>query len=559
MQDFYRDLIESITSKKINTPQGVIKIRQSLARKHNVSKLPSFIQILLNARSEEFPKLGFLKTKPTRTISGVAPMAIMTYPRKCDHGTCTFCPGGPGSFFGDVPQSYTGNEPASMRAKRNNYDPYLQIFNRLEQYILLNHVPEKVELIIMGGTFTSYPAIYQEEFVTYALKAMNDFSEMFLSQDLDFISFRNFFELPADIGDKERILKMQSKILEFKGKSTLGEEQLRNEKARIRCCVLNIETKGDKCKPEHITQALNLGVTRVELGVQSLNNEVLRLTNRGHTVEDSAKASQLLKDSFLKCCYHMMIGLPGSSKGEDLNNFREIFSNQDYMPDALKIYPCMVMPGTALHHQYQKGRFSPLSTEEAASLTVELKKYIPRYSRVMRIVRDIPTRVTVDGVNITNFRQYVQEIMKKKEIKCECIRCREPKNKAVNWDKVKLNRLDYESSNSWEIFLSFDDIKSDVLIGFLRMRIPYQPFRHEITENSAGIREVHCYGSATPLGSEGTVQHRGFGKMLVNEAERIAKEEFDAKKLLVISGIGTREYFAKIGFKKDGVYMSKLI
>ena len=249
------------------------------------------IQVLLNSDNN----IKFIQTKPVRTISGVAPIAIMTYPRSCDHGTCTFCPGGPNSYFGDVPKSYTGNEPASMRSIRNKFDAYLQVFNRLEQYSLLNQTPEKVELIVMGGTFPSYPEEYQDKFIKDALKAMNDFGLMFFKEDkFDFETFKEFFELPSDIYSKERIQRIQDKLQKLKGSTSLEQEQLINETTKIRCCVLNIETKPDICKEDHINQLLKLGTTRVELGIQTLNNHILKITNRGHSVEDSINATQLL-------------------------------------------------------------------------------------------------------------------------------------------------------------------------------------------------------------------------------------------------------------------------
>ena len=243
----------------------------------------------------------------------------------------------------------------------------------------------------------------------------------------------------------------------------------------------------------------------------------------------------------------------------EINVFKEIFSNPDYQPDGLKIYPCMVMPGTPLYEQYKKGQFVPLTTEDAAEIVAEGKTFIPDYCRVYRCQRDIPTKVTVDGVNITNFRQYVQDLMRKKGLRCRCIRCREPKGTIVDWSAATLHRGDYEASGGHETFLSYDDPEQDLLLGFLRLRIPSRPFRKEITERSAGIREVHVYGKALSLGStEEAVQHRGVGRLLLEEAERISREEFDRNKMLVIAGIGVREYFRrKHGYAQDGVYVSK--
>ncbi|MAG52800.1 MAG: tRNA uridine(34) 5-carboxymethylaminomethyl modification radical SAM/GNAT enzyme Elp3 [Nanoarchaeota archaeon] len=531
--------------------QNIEKLRIETAKKLQLKKTPKNIELnLLN------PKLN-LKTKPTRTISGVAPIAIMTKPDNCPHGKCVFCPGGPNSFFGDIPMSYTGNEPASMRAIRNNFDAYLQVFNRLEHYILLNQVPEKVELIIMGGTFPAYSIEYQDEFIKDAFKAMNDFSKLFFKDNkLDKNTFQEFFEFNLEFKSKERAEKLHKKILNLKNSTTLQQEQIKNETSKIRCIALVIETKPDWCKQEHINQMLKLGTTRVELGLQTLNDDILKKVNRGHTLQDSIESIQLLKDSGLKFIAHMMPGLPSSTNKEDINNFKEIFSNSNYQPDGLKIYPCMVMPGTPLEIQYKKGLFTPITTETATKIIIEAKKYFPKYTRVYRIQRDIPTKVTTDGVKITNLRQHIHQEMEKQNLTCNCIRCREPRNKEISWNNVTLNRIDYEASNGKEIFLSFDDTKNNILLGFLRLRIPFKPFREEITKISAIIREIHVYGQATSIGKKGNVQHLGLGKKLLEEAEKIAKE-FNSQKMLIISGIGVKEYFKKFNYKKEGVYVSK--
>jgi len=449
-----------------------------------------------------------------------------------------------------------------MRAIRNHFDPYLQVFNRLEHYILMKHIPNKVELIIMGGTFPSYEINYQDEFITYALKAMNDFSDLFFEDNkFNFNKFKEFFMLPHEIKDKEIIQKVQEKVLTLKGSSNLENEQLKNETSNIRCTVMNVETKPDWCFESHLNQMLRLGTTRVEIGVQTLYNKILKITNRGHNLEDTKKAIQLTKDSFLKTCMHMMLGLPNTTEEMDINNFKQLFEDENYKPDALKIYPCLVMPGTPLYLQYKKGQFKPLSTEAAAELLLKIKPVIPKYTRVMRILRDIPTKFTVDGVNITNFRQYLHELMRKNDIKCNCIRCREPGNKEINFDKVRLLRYDYDSSGGKEIFLSYEDVSQDILLGFVRLRIPYKPFRPEITNKSAGIREIHVYGNLVPIGekSEKDAQHHGFGNKLMLEAEKIAKERFNINKMLVLSSIGTKPYFYKMGYKKDGIYTSKFL
>jgi elongator complex protein 3 len=533
------------------------QVKLDLSKEMHLSKVPKNIEVRFHSGQA-------LLTKPTRTISGVAPVAIMTKPFRCpEQAQCTFCPGGPGSVYGDTPKSYPGGSPAHMRAMRNDYDSYLQVFNRLEHYALLGQDFSKVELIIMGGTFLSYPKTYRDEFITYALKGMNDFSEMFfVDGKLQWEKFLAFFELPGDVKSEERLKKVQQKILKIKGETTLEKEQLRNETGQVRCVVFCIETRSDCSRMVHIDEVLRLGGTRVEIGVQSLSDDVLMKVKRGNSNQDNILATQLLRDSFLKVGYHMMVGLPGSTRTMDVDMFEQVFSDSRYRPDALKIYPCLVFKGTELYEEWKRGEFTPIDAKEAAERIVEMKRFIQPYCRVMRIQRDIPTQLVEAGVERTNLRQYVQDLMKKKGITCRCIRCREPKQQKIDWKHVKLQRLDYEASYGQEIFLSYEDKKQDLLLGFVRVRIPYQPYRKEITSDSAGVREIHVYGNAVGVGKErqeGDIQHRGLGKQLMEEAEKIAVEEFDKKKMLAISGIGAREWFKKLGYRKDGVYASKLV
>ncbi|MBI4447637.1 tRNA uridine(34) 5-carboxymethylaminomethyl modification radical SAM/GNAT enzyme Elp3 [Candidatus Woesearchaeota archaeon] len=559
-KEFLQVLIGEIRKEKAETVEQVFDIRRKLCRQHKPKIFPSIIQILLSLREDELENFSFLESKPGRTLSGVAPIAVMTKPISCVHGKCSMCPGGPKSTFGEVPQSYTGTEPAARRGARNFFDPYLQVFNRLEQYALLNQNFNKVELIIMGGTFPSFEKKYQEDFVKYCFKAMNDFGKLFLKEGkIDFLKFKQFFSLPHKTTDTEIIVQLQKKILGLKNECSLKTEQQLNENSEVRCVALCCETRPDYSGKKEINEMLKLGVTRAEVGVQSLNDEVLKKISRGHNVDDVVKCTQLLKDSFLKVGYHMMPGLPGSTKQEDIGMFKELFSNQDYKPDALKIYPCMVIEGTKLYDEWKNKKFNPLTTEEAAEIVIASKKFIPEYCRVMRVQRDIPTKVTSAGVGLTNLRQLIFEKMGKEGLNCRCIRCREPRNKNINFDQLKMQKKFYEASGGTEAFISLEDQKNDLLIGFCRLRIPYKPFRKEINQKSAGIRELHVYGKAAQLGQESTVQHKGFGKELLSEAEKIAKEEYDCKKILVISGIGAKEYYRQLNYKDDGVYMSKKI
>ncbi len=552
MKEFYRDLIEEISDKELTKDQ-ILKIKTNLCKKYKIGRIPTDIQILLHAPKNELKKLRSLVTKPIRTMSGVSPIALMTAPFECPHGKCIYCPGGLKSEFGDVPQSYTGMEPSSMRGKRNLYDPYFITFNRLEQYIVAGHLPEKCEVIIQGGTFPSFPKKYQEEYIHFMYKALNDFSSLFFPKgklNVDF--YREFFEMPGEMGNTARIKRIQEKMLKLKEKNIkdLEYEKKKNENSKLRCIALCIETRPDYCFEKEIKQMLKFGTTRIEIGVQALDNKILKKIKRGHTVNDVYKATKLAKNALLKIGYHMMPGLPGVSEKEDLEMFKTLFSDKRLMPDALKIYPTMVMKGTKLYSLWKQGKYKPTTTEKAADLIVKMKKYVPKWCRIMRVQRDIPKQAISAGVNMTNLRQLIEKKMKEKGIKCECIRCREPKAKKIDFENVQLNRIDYSASDGKEIFLSFDDMKNDLLLGFCRLRI---------FDKKAGIRELHVYGVAAEIGKKGEIQHKGFGKKLIAEAEKIAKKEFRCEKMTIISGVGVREYYYKLGYKQDGVYVSKKI
>ncbi len=562
-KQYFNEILKILKQKKLSK-QEISKLKIKLCRKYHIN-IPTDIKILLSADAKDRKLLKHLITKPTRTISGVAVCAIMTKPIKCPHGKCAICPGGPGSVFGDMPQSYTGKEPAARRALRNDFDPYLQVMNRLEQYIMTGHVPDKLELIIMGGTFPSFTRIYQDYFIKYALKAMNDFSKMFFRNDkLNLERFKEFFEMPGNFQDNERVRRIKKKllILKNKTKTTLEKEQKKNESLKIRCVGLTIETRPDYARLEHINQMLRLGATRVELGVQTVYDNVLEKIERGHSVQDSIDATHALKDIGFKINYHMMIGLPGSDRKKDINSFKKIFSNQDFKPDMLKIYPCMVLKGTKLYKLWKNKKYKPITTEEAVEIITEIKRFVPPYVRIMRVQRDIPTYLTEAGVDRNNLRQYVEKALEEKQIKCNCIRCREVGHKLkkekikVDSKNVKLNIFDYDASNGKEFFISFDDMKNDALIGFCRLRFPNQCLR--ITEKSALIRELHVFGSAIALGKKGNIQHAGYGKKLLAKAEQIAiKNKKD--KIVAISGIGVRNYYRKLGYKKQGPYMVKYL
>jgi len=561
---FIKEIVEFIKKEK-PCKDKITKVKIRLSKKYKLKGIPNDISVLLNVSSKDLSLVKkYLLSKEVRTISGVAVCAIMTKPIKCPHGKCLMCPGGVNSVFGDVPQSYTGKEPATRRAIRNKYDSYLQVMNRLEQYIVQGHIADKIELIIMGGTFPSFNRKYKEDFIKYAFKAMNDFSKLFFSgNELDFNKFKLFFELPSDINDEKRQKRIFSKLLKLKKETTLENEQLKNEKSKIKCVGLTIETRPDYGKLEHGNEMLRLGATRVELGVQSVSNLALKNIKRGHSVEDSIESTKILKDLGFKINYHMMLGLPGVKR--DLDNLKKLFRDDNFKPDMLKLYPCMVLKGTKLYNLWKKKKYKPLTTKQACELISEFKRYVPEYCRVTRIMRDIPTYMTEAGVDRTNLRQYIEELMKKNKRKCRCIRCRESghvlkKNKKIKVGKVKIKVQHYNASGGKEFFISVEDTKNDILFGYCRLRIPGQFLRKEITQDSALIRELHIYSPLVKVGgkSKESYQHRGLGKKLLEKAEEIAKSYYK-KKIIVISGVGVRNYFRKQGYKRDGPYMSKYL
>jgi len=556
---YFEDLIERIKQEKPDKHR-LNQLKIELCTKHKLKNMPTDIQILMNAKPKDLDLLKeFLITKPTRTISGVAVIAVMSAPFACPHGRCIYCPGGPNSFFGNVPQSYTGNEPSTMRGIRNDYDSYRIVFNRLEQYVVIGQNPEKAEVIIMGGTFPSFGEEYKEDFVRNIFKAMNDFSnEFYKNGKFDLKAFKDFFELPGEVADKERQEHIKRKVLELKekNKKTLIEEKKINETSNIRCVGLTIETKPDWGLLKHGNEMLDFGTTRIELGIQTVFNDVLQKVNRGHDLATSKESIRILKDLGFKLNFHMMPGLPDVTYEQDLESLRTLFTNPDFTPDMLKIYPTLVMPKTPLEELYKQGKFTPMKTDEAAKLIVEAHKFIPRYCRVMRIQRDIPTKVTTDGVDKTNLRQYVDILAKEKGVVFQDIRSREIKGKAITGNP-QFEIIEYESSKGKDFFISLKD-DADKLLGFCRLRFVSQSLRPEITLKSAIIRELHVYGVATGIGLDGDVQHKGFGKKLMLKAEEIALEH-KKDKVLVISGVGVKEYYKKLGYQDDGPYVSKVL
>jgi len=448
--------------------------------------------------------------KTSRTISGVTPVAVMAQPGPCP-GSCVFCP-----TYSEAPKSYTPESPAVLRAIASKFDPFEQTDLRLKILKKMGHPDDKIEMIIMGGTFLACPEDYQYSFIKSCYDALNGCA--------------------SDSLDQARRL---------------------NETSAHRCVGLCVETRPDWCGEKEISRMLDFGTTRVELGVQTLDDEIYKLVRRGHTVKDVVTATRLLKKYGLKVYYHWMPGLPGSSPAHDLEMTHRLFEDEDFRPDGLKLYPTLVVSHTELETWYETGAYKPYTMDETVKLLTAMKALVPKYVRISRVMRDIPTKFILAGCQDLALRSSVQEAMKSENVQCQCIRCREVGHRRrAGWaiGEPALSRYDYDASCGHEIFLSCED-NIGTLFGLLRLRI-----------NTNGgdiypamVREIHVFGAAVPIGvqNEQAAQHKGLGAQLLREAERIAVKEFNATKIAVISGVGARNYFRSEGYKLEGAYMVK--
>lgn len=499
------------------------RVKREVAREYGLKGFPRNYDLIKAATESEREKLNLrIRIKPTRLLAGVKVVSVVTKPFPCG-SHCIYCPHPP-----DAPPSYNRLEPAIQRAVYNGYDPYKQVRNRLEQYELMGY-PEadKIEVRIISGTFLALAQEYKREFVKGVYDGLNG-----------------------------------------KVANSLEEAKKLNEKAKYRCVSLNIETRPDYCFEPHVDEMLGYGVTKVEIGVQTIHPEILQSINRGHGVGDVIKANQVTRDAGLKIGFHLMPNLPSSTPEKDLEMFKRIFSDPRFRPDYLKIYPTLTMKGTRLYELWTKGKYEPYEFEELVDLLAKAKRYIPKYCRIQRLGRDVPSDQIVVGCKKTNLREYVQKRAKELGIECRCIRCRELGFRArdgIHPDlaHVKLCRLDYDACKGKEIFLSYEDSKNGILIGFLRLRVPNQSHRPEININNKTVvvRELKVAGPSVPIENlprENQWQHKGFGKKLMREAESIARE-LNKEKIVVTSAVGAREYYSKLGYERDGSYMSKIL
>lgn len=523
-ENILKNLLKQASKLSIRSEEDLHKLKKAFSREFKTDLPTNFS---LQVAYEELLKEGWegdkeiqrlVRKRKVRTLSGVSVITVLTKPYSCP-GKCVFCPTEPG-----MPKSYLSNEPGAMRAVLDDFHPNDQVTTRILSLKQQGHETEKIEMIVLGGTFSSYNRKYQNDFIRALFNACN----------------------------------------EKKGKS-LKEAQVINEYSKNRIIGLSLETRPDHITKSEIKRMRNLGCTKVQIGIQHTDNGVLEFNKRGETIEDSYKAIKLMKDAGLKIAVHMMPNLPGSNPEMDIASLKEVFKNPMLKPDHLKIYPCVVTPYSELEIWHRDGKFETYDDETLIRILIEMKKDIPEYVRIERLFRDIPGESIINGSQKTNMRQLLEEIMKREGVKCKCIRCREIKGESYDPEKTELRVLEYDASDGKEFFLSCNQIENDKLCSLLRLRFSSysqtgkKHFIKEL-EGASIVREVHTYGYQVKIGkkTEDASQHAGLGRKLMLEAEKISKKA-GFSKIAVISGVGTRNYYRKWGYELEGTYMTKKI
>jgi elongator complex protein 3 (tRNA carboxymethyluridine synthase) len=509
-----------VSEGRVGSRRELEKLKKLAASGFSLDRYPSNSEILgALAPGSRANFREMLRVHPRRSASGIVVVTAFSAPFSCPHGTCVFCPGGPRA---GTPQSYLPQSPGMRSALDTAFDPYLQVRRCVAKYEANGHEVGKVETIIEGGTFIAVPSDYQLSFVKGVYDGLNG-----------------------------------------KASSNLEEAQTANESAASRCVGLTLESKPDWCRPEDIDQMLSYGITRLEIGVQCLRDAVLAKSNRGHTVEDTVRAFQVARDAGLKVTAHMMPGLPGATPVEDLADLRRLFEDDAFRPDMSKLYPTLVVPGTALARLYEAGLYEPYSTETAVELLSEMKSFVPPWHRIMRIQREIPAKEIEGGVRDGNLRQLVLQRAAEKGFACRCIRCREvelrrPDSLGAD-DLLQYGELRYPASGGIEVFGSYEFERSGMIAAFARMRIPSGGAHRPEMKGAAVVRELRVYGQVVDVGKrEGTAwQHRGLGASLMGRMEEVASADFGTGRLLVTSAVGTRNYYRKLGYERSGPYMAK--
>ena len=480
--------------------------------------LPSNVDWIAQLPPEgQRPFAGAVRRKPSRTLSGVAVVAVMTAPARCPHGRCTYCPGG---VENGSPQSYTGEEPSALRGAQFHWDARAIARQRIATLEEIGHATSKVEVIVMGGTFPARPRAYQEEVLRGLYDGLNG--------------------TPS---------------------TSLADAQAQNEAAEHRVVGLTVETRPDWCDERVLPFLLGAGVTRVEIGVECLHDDVLAAVGRAHTSGDAALATRHARDRGLKVCYHLMLGLPGMDPASDFADFERLWEDEAFRPDLLKIYPTLVLPGTPLYDDWRAGRYAPYDTEVAATLLARMKRRLPPWVRIQRIQRDIPARLIAAGVRTSNLREKALERLHAEGAHCRCLRCREAGRRATpRPEAFQLTTADYAAGGGRERFFAWEDPVTDTVAGFLRLRFPSD--RTPGGLDSPVIRELKVVGSEVPVGREGgrpnEYQHRGFGGSLLDAAEEAVRAA-GFSRAYVTSAVGTREYYRRRGYERAGPHMAKTV
>ncbi|MBU0618924.1 tRNA uridine(34) 5-carboxymethylaminomethyl modification radical SAM/GNAT enzyme Elp3 [Patescibacteria group bacterium] len=513
-------LVYQFLSQKPVSDKNLLALKKMLAKKtgqglvKNSEILRIYRQLVKQGKlAKNLALEEQLCLKKTRTLSGVAPVAVLTRPYPCP-GKCVYCPNEPG-----IPQSYLSLEPAVERAKAAQFDPYLQVKRRLKQYRQTGHQPEKIELIVIGGSFSALPGKYKRWFIKRCFEAANQ-----------------------------------------QVSPTLLKAQKVNEASKYRIIGITLETRPDMVNLAEIKLMRQLGATRVEIGVQNLDDRILKLVKRGHGQKASIKATRLLKDAGFKVCYHMMPNLPGSSLVKDRSMFKQLFSDQYFKPDMLKIYPCVVLKEAPLYQWYKDKRYQAYRDKDLLELLVRVKTDLPRWVRLNRLIRDIPKDYIIAGTKVSNLRQVLVKEMQAQGLSCQCVRCREARNLPIKKQALSLKISQYEASGGQEYFLEFVDVQ-DRLYGLLRLRLVKKNRLagvFPVLSQAALVRELHVFGQALALEDKQKlkIQHKGLGAALLKRAETISRKN-GFKKLAIISGVGAREYYQRFGYRLEQTYMLK--
>lgn len=550
------ELIKDILKLSPQKAEDLASAKRKLAKDFKIglplnSQLITSYNLLISQRkikrNEILEKL--LRRRKIRTLSGVAPIAVLTKPYPCP-GQCLYCP-----TERKMPKSYLANEPAVMRAIASGFNPYEQVKIRIKALTANGHPTDKIELIVMGGTWSYLPKIYQLWFIKECFRACND------KNDNPLVILRS----PAKAGRREDPAQYKTGLPRRSASTSSGEllamtsllekEQKKNETAKHRIVGLTLETRPDYITEKEIKLMRQLGATKIELGVQTLSDGILKLNQRGHSVNETIGATKLLKQVGFKICYHLMLNLYGSTPQRDLACFKELFSDSRFQPDLIKIYPTVVTKNSGLYRLWREKKYRPYSKKQLTDLIIKIKKIIPPYVRIIRIIRDIPSQSIIAGSKITNLRQLLQD----KGVVCRCIRCREAKDKKFSIFNSQFSILKYRASDGMEYFLSYESKDEKILYAFCRLRLQKDYILPGL-KNVALIRELHTYGQMVPLETreKTAIQHLGLGKKLMIEAEKIARQN-SFEKIAVIAGVGVREYYRRLGYRLAGTYMVKKI